>query len=136
MAVKRIITMPDNSTYTAVLGHWLPKLLGTDDVVFGHTAYFRLKFKDDGTLYSPSPGHLGHAGIHVRQFRKKFQSDTIFTRIAWAVFWIWNLLKKKNVLEEEADEYAEMVKLNPHFIEQFQKLRDRIRGPIKTGVIS
>lgn len=136
MAVKRIITMPDETTYTAVLGHWLPKLLRTDDVVFGHVAYFRLKFKEDGTLISPSPGHLGHAGIHVQQFRKRFKNDNIFTRVAWAFIWIWHLIRPGNQLEDEADVYAEANKYHPKLVEQFQKLRERIRGPIKIGEVS
>lgn len=123
MSVKLEITMPEGDKYKAVMNHWLPRLLGSDDTVYGETAYFRLRFFDDNSLAGPSAGHLGHGGVHVRQFRALKKKVGIFAYIAWPFVWIWNSLFGGGTMEAQADLYAEMNKTHPTLVNQYTMLR-------------
>ena len=122
MSVKTIITTPEGQ-YLAVLGHWFPKLLGADDTVIGGTAYFRLGWYADGSLASPSPGHLAHAWTHVGQQRRAGLTTGGFKAIRTALWW-W---KNHTVAEAEADLAAEENRQNPVYLYAWNQLRTLVR---------
>lgn len=122
--------MPEGDEYPAVLGHWLPKLLRSDDTVWAGTAYFRLRFSS-GRLVSPSPGHLGHAGIHVRQYRLLQERLGWMASLAWPFAWWWNSWFGGGTMEAEADAYAEDNKYGPVLTQQFLALREVIRQEVR-----
>jgi hypothetical protein len=115
--------MPEGDSYPAVLGHWLPKLLGSDDTVLAGKAYFRMRFNAAGQLVSPSPGHLGHAGVHVRQYRALRQRWGWITPVVWVFAWFANELFGGGTMEAEADAYAEANRYGPVLTQQFLALR-------------
>lgn len=129
MAVKTTIEMPRGDTYRARIGHWWPKLLGSDDSVWGQTAYFRISWYEDGTLASPSPGHLVHAGVHVRQFRWLRKKLWLFAYLWWPIHWLLN----QKQMEAEADADAETYRQHARMVEQWEYLRANIRRPSWNG---
>lgn len=127
MSLSRTIRMPDGSTYPGRFGHWLPKLLGSDDTVLGETAYFRLGWYGDGTLASPSPGHLGHAGIHVRQYRAMRAAMPGWLRWAAKLWWPAHWLLHRERLEAEAVAFATSHAHHPVLVAAWEGLRAIVR---------
>lgn len=114
---------PPGGRYPARLGHWLPKLLSSDDTVIGGVAYFRLRFYADGTLASPSPGHLAHAWTHVQQQRVAGLDRGALK--ALRTLWWW--LRHHGPMEAEADAVAERDKAHPVYLAEWDRLRSYVR---------
>lgn len=125
--VSHLIVMPSGGgAYIARLNHWLPRLLGSDDTVLGETAYFRLRWFADGSLASPSPGHLAHAGTHVQQYRAMRAALPSVLRWAALVWWPVHWLFYRSALEAAARDAAETYRDDPRLVQQYQALRAAI----------
>lgn len=126
MSYNRTIEMPEGDTYTAHIGHWLPRLLRTDGTTWGEDCYFRARFDDRGVLYSPSAGHLGHEGVHVQQYRAMRAAMPKWLRwtakLWWPVHWMLNQTR----LEWEAQRYATMHSADPKLVAQFLKIQSAV----------
>lgn len=120
--VRFTVQLPDGTSYVGRFGHWLPRVLGTDDTVIAGTPLFRLRWFQDGALASPSPGHLAHAGTHVLQQRRAGigRPFALLRTLAW-----WTTHGR--AAEAEADAYAEAHRDDPFFTTQWQRLRATVR---------
>jgi len=107
------------TTYAATLGHWLPKLLGSDDTVIGGVAHFRMRFHGDGSLASPSAGHLRHAEEHVRQQRAAGLDRGAFKTLR--TLWWW--MRHHGPMEAEADLAALQYRDHPQYVAEHNRLR-------------
>lgn len=131
--IKSEVKMPDGTSYVGIFGHWLPKLLGSDDTVIGGHPLFKLTFFASGqwagTLASPSPGHLAHAGVHVRQQRDAGLTTGPFKVLRAAIWWQLH----GTAAEKEADAYADKEgqadghAADPFFVTQWERLRGMIK---------
>ena len=115
----------DEPPYTLVLGKpWWLCWHRADDIVLGNTAYCRIKRYLDGSLASPSAGHLAHMASHVTEFRRDIKPGPL-SMVRWIVHWFRN----GKALEMEADTAAAVV-VSPtvsttktHWIQEWEKLR-------------
>jgi hypothetical protein len=121
--IRVVLATHDGGNFDARLGAALPKLLGSDDTVIGGVALFRLRFYADGTLASPSPGHLAHAATHVRQQRAAGLDSGPFKTLRTLWWWI----TQHGPMEAEADLAAMALRDHPVYLAEWHRLRAFVR---------